>query len=177
MTAAKNQGSSVEDVRLRIVLQVHCHSIEAALVVHPLQTFLTDRNKLRLVVSRTARLGIPLHTAWPEDIRLTMAHTVDGALQFLVGIDGDMTHEILVALHPREGMVPSVFCVLGLGNQTTQHCFLQRLSFMLMLLQFTLARFKDLPYYTGYTHLLCTLSACKGTQIPRNGGIIYVFFI
>ena len=165
MTAAENQRFSVEEARLGVVSQVHRYGIETTLVMHPLQTLVADGDEFRFVVCGTRRLGKPLHTAGPEHVCLTMPHAVDAVFQFLVGVDGNMPGKILIALHRGEGVVTTIFRVLGLGNQTAQHCLLQCLSLVLMLLQLQLARLKHLSYYTSNTHLKLRISRLDAFRV------------
>ena len=44
--------------------------------------------KLTLIVRCTRRLRIPLYLSGPQDVAFAVAHTVDVALQLLVGVDG-----------------------------------------------------------------------------------------
>ena len=86
VTATKDETSSVEHTRLGVVPQIQCHYVASASIVNLLQAFLANGNKLRLIVRRTARLGIPLDAPWPQDILFPMTHTVYLAFQFLIAV-------------------------------------------------------------------------------------------
>ena len=97
MTATKDETLAVEHPRLGVITEIERHRVTATSIMNLLETVTTDRNKLRLVICRTARFGIPLHTAGPQNVSLTVSHAVDVALQFLVGVDRYVSHEIIVA--------------------------------------------------------------------------------
>ncbi len=63
-----------------------------------MQTILRNRDKLTLVVGGTRRFGVPFHLSWPEDILFAMTHTVDVALQLLIGIDRHILCKLLVTI-------------------------------------------------------------------------------
>ena len=65
-----------------------------------------------------------------------------------------MLCKIVIALHRGEGVITTKFRVFSLSNQSAQHCFLQCLALVLMLLQLQLARLKHLSYYASNTHFL-----------------------
>ena len=87
MAAAQNQSAPIEHPTLGIVAQVEGHHVGASPVVNALQALGRYGNELRLVVGRSARLGVPLHAARPEHVHLALPHSVDVALQLLVGVD------------------------------------------------------------------------------------------
>ena len=97
MTATKDETLAVEHPRLGVITEIERHRVTATSIMNLLETVTTDRNKLRLVICRTARLGVPLHTARPQDVSLAVTHTVDIAFQLLVSVDGIISHEIIVA--------------------------------------------------------------------------------
>ena len=81
-----------------------------------LQSFIADRDELRLIISGTTRLGIPFYTTRPKDIALTMTHTIYLALQFLVGIDGIVFHKIVIALCRSKTVLTTIFCIFSRRN-------------------------------------------------------------
>ena len=87
-----------------------------------------------------------------------MTHTVNVALQFLVGVDGYHRRELLVVFDIVKGMIPAVFRILCGMYQMFQHCPLQCLSPFQMLLQSLLAGLKHISYYLSQTH--CRTNIC-----------------
>ena len=98
MATAKNQALAIENLALRVIAQIICHGIKSTFVMDVLQSILRNRNKLTLVVGGTRRFGKPLHLSRPKDILFTMSHTVDVALQFLVGVDRHILGKLLVTV-------------------------------------------------------------------------------
>ena len=98
MASTENQALAVEYLTLWVVAQIVSHSIESTLVVDVLQTILRNRDELTLVVGSTRRFGVPLHLSWPEDVSFAMTHSVDVALQFLIGIDRHILRKLFVAI-------------------------------------------------------------------------------
>ena len=97
-----------------------------------------------------------------------MSHAIDRFLKLLVCVNRNILYKILVSFYIGESVIASIFCILGLSNQTTKHCPLQHFSSILMLLQFSLPRLKYLSNYTCYTHF-CAYLAAKLVQAERNG--------
>ena len=67
-----------------------------------------------------------------------MPHTVDAVFHLFVSVDRRTPCKILIALHRGKGVITAELRVFCLSNQSTQHCFLQCLSLVLMLLQLQL---------------------------------------
>ena len=81
-----------------------------------------------------------------------MAHAIDVAFQLLVGVDRHHLDETVVVLNTVKGMVSTVFCMLSGMNQMIQHCTLQCLTTIQMLLQSLLTGLKHISYYLSQTH-------------------------
>ena len=87
-----------------------------------------------------------------------MAHAVDVGLQLLVGVDGYVSHEVVVCLRCAEEMVSAI---LGIGcgvEQMLQHVVLQLLGLCEMAFQLMLSWYERSSYYTCQTHwcLVCS---------------------
>ena len=147
MTTSEYQSLAIKHSRLRIIAQIDSHRVATTSIMNLLETFVADRDKLRLVVSSTTRLGIPSHSSWPQHIALTMTHAVYLTFQLFIGIHGVVLHKVFITLYVSEGMISAVFCIFCGMNKIIQHCTLQRLSPILMLLQSLLTRNKYLSYY------------------------------
>ena len=81
-----------------------------------------------------------------------MAHAIDVAFQLLVGVDRHHLDETVVVLNTVKGMVSAVFCIFSGMYQMLQHCMLQRLTPIQMLLQSLLTGLKHISYYLSQTH-------------------------
>ena len=134
MTASKNQPLAVEHSRLGIITEIDGHRVTTTSIVNLLKAFAANGDKLRLIVSRTTRFSIPLHTPRPQDICLSLTHAVNIALQFFIGIYWHLIDKIIVAFDVYKGMIPAIFRILSRMNQMFQHSPLQCLSPVLMLL-------------------------------------------
>ena len=64
--------------------------------MHMLQTVVANGYELALVVGGARGFGIPFHASFPQQVALAVAHTVDVALEFLVGVHRNMTGVIRV---------------------------------------------------------------------------------
>ena len=111
-----------------------------------LQAFLADRDKLRLIVRRTARLGIPLDAPWPQDVLFTMTHTVYLTLQFLIAVHWVHADEAVIVLDRGKTMLTTIFSILGRSYQMAEHGPLQLLALGLVLLKFPHSRGEDMSY-------------------------------
>ena len=96
MTATEDKSFAVEHPALGVVLQVHSHSVGSASIVYALQSFLGDGNKLALVVGCSRRFGVPFYLSPPENVFLSVAHTVYVAFKLFVSIDGNILCKVFV---------------------------------------------------------------------------------
>ena len=154
MAATQNQRTSIEQSRIGIVAKIKRYGVVTTCIVNLLQSFIADRDELRLIIGSTTRLGIPLYTTRPKDIALTMTHTVYLTLQLLIGIDRIVFHEILITLSGGKTVFSPIFGILCSMDQMFQHCALQCLSPTLMLLQSLLTGLKNLSYNLSKTHVV-----------------------
>ena len=174
MTTSQNQALAIKHPRLGIVSQVDRHRVAPTGIVNFLQALVAHRDKLRLVVGGSTRLGIPFHTSWPEDIRLTLAHTVDVAFQFLIGIHRHLTDKVVIALDGRKRVVTTVFRILGRTNQVVEHCSLQCLTLLQIPFEGMLTRYKNFSNNLSQTHFFAQFG-CKITLKFCNEGKNYIF--
>ena len=65
VASAQDERAPVEQAALRVVAQIEGYAVETASIVDMLQTLVRYRDKLRLVVGRSRRLGIPFHLSRP----------------------------------------------------------------------------------------------------------------
>ena len=112
------------------------------------ETLVGDGDELRLVVRRTARLGVPLGAARPQHILLAVAHTVDAVLQLLIAVDGHVPDEIVVIGDAAKAVLQAVLRFLGTADEPLQHLALQGLTFLDMSLQLLLPGCKDSACYS-----------------------------
>ena len=128
MTAAEDKSFAVEHPALGVVLQIHSHSVGAASIVYALQSFLGNRDELTLVVGRSRRFGVPFYLSPPENVFLSVAHTVYVRFQFLVCVYGDVLGEILISTYVCKVMVVTIFRFFCTIHQPLQDLFLQFFS-------------------------------------------------
>ena len=154
MAATQDEALAVEHAGLRIVLQIERHHILATTVVNVLQTLLRNRNEFRLVVGRTARLRIPLHSTRPQHIGLAVAHAVDVALQFLITVLRHQASKVVVVVDAVEAVLPTVFSLPASGDEMFKHRLLQCCALSLVAGEFFLSRQECLANNAGQIHFL-----------------------
>ena len=113
-----------------------------------LQPLLRDGYELRLVVRRTARLGIPLRTPWPQHVALAVTHAVDAPLQFLVGVDRHFLGKLLIVHDAAKTVLSTVFRVLRTVDEPCQHLALHGLCLVPVSFQFPLSGEEDFTCYS-----------------------------
>ena len=107
MASTQNQGPSIKNTALGVIAQIPHHGISSASVVCILQSVLADRDELALVVCGAAALGIPFHHTRPQQIFLSLAHTVNIAFKFLISVNGLTLGKILVTAYAGIVVLPS----------------------------------------------------------------------
>ena len=162
MTAAENQSLAVKHAALGIVFQVQGHAVHPAGIVQVMQTGRTHRYELALVVGGARRLGIPSHLSWPQYVFLTVAHTVNVALQFLVGVERHLSYKVLIRVHGAEEVVSAVFSLGTSLQQVSQHFLLQGLSLIVISVQFLLSCQEEHLCYFCECHSFL-FYPCKGS--------------
>ena len=125
VAAAEDERLSVEHPAVGVVAQVVHHHVGAAFIMDVAQTIVGDGYELRLVVGRSRRLGVPFHQSRPQHVLLAVAHAVDVAFEFLVGVDGNVLGEIVVVVDAVEHVVAPVFRFPSFLNEVFQHRVLQ----------------------------------------------------
>ena len=146
MATAEYQGTSVEESALGVVAQVESHSVGTSVVVNVVQSVLAHRNKLAFVVGGARRLCIPFHLSRPQNVTFTMPHSVDVALEFLIGVDRHVMREVLISLGSRKSMVTAIFSVRATLDEAFQHVALQLLALGVMPFKFHLTRHEYFSY-------------------------------
>jgi len=87
------------------------------------------------------------HLTCPGHVSLAVAHAVDVAFQFLVGVDRHVLGEVLIVVLGREQVVAAILRVGPSLQQVAQHGVLQCLGLRIVFLQRILAGRKQLAHY------------------------------
>ena len=153
VAATQDEGLSVQDAAFRMVAQVIGDGVEAALIVGLVQTFVADGDEFRLVVGGTRRLGKPLDAPGPEDVALPVAHPVDRALEFFVGVDGDLAGEGFIVLDAGETVLTAKLRFPGFMQQMPEDILLNKIAFLGLSGQFFLSGFKNQTGYCSEAHI------------------------
>lgn len=106
---AEDEGTTVEEATLGVVVEVDGHGIGATSVVGVVESGCRNGNEFALVVGGAAGLGIPFHASGPEDVGFTVTHAVDIAFEVVVGGEGTVMHKLLVELDSVELVALSPF--------------------------------------------------------------------
>ena len=93
----------------------------------------------------------------PQHVELALAHAVDVALQFLIGVHGVVAGKVVVGFRDRKQMFAPVFRVLGPLQQMGQHVLLQSFGFVEVPFQFPLSGQEELACYACQIHCFCLL--------------------
>ena len=165
MASPKDKALAVEEPTLRMIAEIIGNHILPALVVNGLQSLMGNRDELALVIGRTRRLGVPSHRPRPEHVAFSVAHTVDVAFQFFVGVDRNVLHEIIIGPDCREQMFPSVFGVFRPFYKVFHDFPLDSLSLLTVSLKLLAARLEvQFVYYISKTHSIFSgCLNCKST--------------
>ena len=165
MAAAQNQRLAVKQPTLRIIPQVQRHHVRPTLVVNVVQSGIRNGYKLRLVVRRARRFCKPFHQPGPEHILLSVAHAVDIALEFLVGIEGNVFRKVAVATYPAKEMAPPVLGFTTFPHEIPQHILLKPVGVCIMFFQLLLARQEQFSSYFCQAHI-GAIYQFKCTNLP-----------
>ena len=121
MATTQGEGAPIKELALGMAVQIECHRISATCIVRVAKSGGGNGNKLRLVIGRTARFGIPFHTPLPKHIALTMAHAVDEAFEFLIGVHWNGARKLLVGTDFAKPMVTPIGRLGRFAQQAFQH--------------------------------------------------------
>ena len=83
-----------------------------------------------------------------------MTHAVDIRLQLLITDDGRIFRKVLIVAYTGKDVFAAIFGFLAFIKQTAKHLTLKCLTIMLMALEFTPSRGKEIPNNSCQTHCL-----------------------
>ena len=121
MATTQDEGAPIKELALGMAVQIECHRISATCIVRVVKSSGGNGNKLRFVIGSTTRFGIPFHTPLPKHIALTMAHAVDEAFEFLIGVHRNGARKLLVGTDFAKPMVTPIGCLGRFAQQARQH--------------------------------------------------------
>ena len=152
MAASEYERTAVEEPALGIVAQIKRHHIGAAGVMNMPQTVAAHGNKLRLVVGRSRRLGVPSDLPRPQHVSFSVTHAVNVGLERLIVAHRNMLCEALVAVDGREQMLAPELRVARLADEILQHLLLHLGAVVLVSLQFLQPRIEHVLNDSCQTH-------------------------